>query len=333
MKCVLVVGGAGYIGSHTCKMLAAHGIVPVTYDNLVHGHRRAVRYGPLVVGDIHDRPRLIQAIREHRPGAVIHFAAYAYVGESVSDPGKYYWNNVAGTLSLLEAMRSEDLRQIVFSSTCATYGVPDRLPITEDMPQEPINPYGTSKLMIEHVLADYVAAFGFRYAALRYFNACGLDPDGELGEDHDPETHLIPRALMAAAGKISELEVYGDDYPTKDGTCVRDYINVVDLAEAHIRALERLEGGTQVIKVNLGTGRGLSIREVLESIERVTGRRVPIVMKPRRPGDPAELYADGRLAETVLGFKASRSDIDSIVRSAWPHFSRSRDSIDHVGAK
>jgi UDP-arabinose 4-epimerase len=321
MRRVLVTGGAGYIGSHTCKALAKSGIEPIVYDNLSNGHRRAVRWGPLVVGDIADRHKVAETIRQYRPEAVIHFAAFAYVGESVTDPGKYYSNNVAGTISLLEAMRAEDVDAIVFSSTCATYGTPETLPIDEDAPQRPINPYGASKLMIERVLEDYATGYGLRYATLRYFNACGLDPDGELGEDHDPETHLIPRALMAAAGTLPVLEIFGDDYPTEDGTCVRDYIHVMDLADAHIKAFEKLHAGAKQVKVNLGTGTGHSIFEVLEAVKRVTGRDVPTTIRPRRAGDPAALYASCALAAEVLEFKARQSDLDTIVRTAWPHFS------------
>jgi UDP-arabinose 4-epimerase len=330
MKRILVVGGAGYIGSHTCKRLAQAGFTPVTYDSLVTGHRHAVKWGPLVVGDILDAASLDEAFRTHRPDAVMHFAAFAYVGESVTDPAKYYLNNVAGTLSLLEAMRRAGVKSIVFSSTCATYGVPAELPITEDCPQAPINPYGRTKLMIEHVLADYAGAYGLAYAALRYFNACGADPDGEIGEWHDPETHLVPRALMAAAGTIPHLEIFGDDYPTPDGTCIRDYIHVSDLAEAHVLALSYIETHKSSIAVNLGTGSGLSIMEVLDGINRAIGRKVPTVLKPRRPGDPPSLYADAQKAGRQLGFKPRHSDIETIVRTAWPFFetgSKSRSSV------
>ena len=314
---VIVTGGAGYIGSHTCKQLAAHGFEPLCYDNLVHGHRDAVRWGPLVVGDIRDQVKLRDLFAAFRPEAVIHFAAFAYVGESVTDPGKYYENNVAGTIALLEAMRATGVNRIVFSSTCATYGMPSRLPIDEAEAQSPINPYGRTKLMIERILGDYAQAYGMRHAVLRYFNAAGADPGGDLGERHDPETHLVPRALMAAAGMLPELEVYGDDYPTPDGTCVRDYIHVSDLADAHLSALSYLTDGGGDAQVNLGTGRGVSISELLEAVQRVTGRTVPRLVRPRRDGDPPALVSDPSKARQLLRFEASRSDIETIIETAW----------------
>ncbi|MDG4898757.1 UDP-glucose 4-epimerase GalE [Mesorhizobium sp. WSM4976] len=317
---VLVVGGAGFIGSHTSKLLSKQGYEPVVYDNLTTGHRAAVRWGPLVKGDILDTAHLVAAIEEHRPSAVIHFAASAYVGESVENPAKYYRNNVAGTQSLLEACRLTGTRDVVFSSSCATYGVPRNLPIQEREIQQPINPYGRTKLIAEHMLADYSAAYGLRFVALRYFNACGADLDGELKEDHDPETHLIPRAMMAAAGTIDFLEVYGNDYDTPDGTCMRDYIHVVDLARAHVLAVERLSNDGANLAVNLGTGRGTSIREILDAIARITGRNVPIEMRARRAGDPPALYADPSFAAEKLGFLAAYSDLDTIIRSAAPTF-------------
>lgn len=240
MTSVLVTGGAGYVGSHACKLMAAAGLKPVAYDNLSYGHGGSVRWGPLIIGDIADTDLLAATIEAYRLAAVVHFAAFAYVGESVTDPAKYYRNNVSGTLSLLDTMRRTGIDKIVFSSSCATYDVPDTLPIREDTPQRPISPYGRSKLMVEHILADYAAAYGIHYASLRYFNACGADPEGELGERHDPETHLIPRALMAAAGAIPHLEVFGEDHDPRDGTCVRDYIHVTDLGGAHVLALDYL---------------------------------------------------------------------------------------------
>lgn len=317
---ILVTGGAGYIGSHTCKVLAAHGYEPVTYDNLIAGHRDTVRWGPFVAGDILDTGRIAATLAEYEPEAVIHFAAFAYVGESVEDPAKYYHNNVTGTLSLLDACRATGVRNIILSSSCATYGVPETLPISESEPQAPINPYGRSKLMMEHIVEDYAAAYGIRYVALRYFNACGADPEGELSERHDPETHLIPRALMAASGQIPHLAVFGDNYETEDGTCVRDYIHVTDLARAHALAAAYLADGGVSTAVNLGTGRGVSIREILTAIHRVTDREVPIIMEPRRAGDPPALFADPRLAADRLGFKEELSDIDTIVRTAAPSF-------------
>ena len=317
---LLVTGGAGYIGSHTCKALAAIGIEPITFDNLVTGHRDAVRWGPFVRGDILDTDHLTDTLLRYQPEAIVHFAAFAYVGESVVEPAKYYRNNVAGSLSLLDAARASGVRRIILSSSCATYGVPQELPIVETTAQEPINPYGRSKLMVEQLAQDYAAAYGLRTVSLRYFNACGADPAGELAERHEPETHLIPRALMAAAGKIPHLDVFGDDYATPDGTCVRDYIHVTDLAEAHVLAANYLNHGGDSLEVNLGTGKGLSIREILSAIERVTGSPVPVRMSPRRAGDPPALYADPSLARQWLGFVAKHSDIDTIVRTAAPSF-------------
>jgi UDP-arabinose 4-epimerase len=319
---VLVTGGAGYIGSHTCKMLSRAGLKPVTYDNLSLGHRHAVKWGPLVVGDIRDQSRLIEAIREHKPAAVIHFAASAYVGESVQSPAKYYDNNVRGTLSLLEAMRSEGVPRIVFSSTCATYGIPSKLPITEEMPQAPVNPYGWTKRMIEQALEDYSHAYGLRFAALRYFNASGADPDGEIGEEHDPEPHLIPRAIMASLGIIPHMDVFGDDYDTPDGTCIRDYIHVEDLAQGHVLALRHLELTNTDIKLNLGTGNGFSVRQILAAVEQVAGRPVPVKIGPRRPGDPPALYADIARARALIGFEPRFTDVHEIVRTAYAYFSR-----------
>lgn len=317
MATVLVTGGAGYIGSHACKALAAAGHLPVVYDDLSGGHPEAVRWGPLERGDIADRGRLDEVLRRHRPQAVMHFAGLIEVGESLRDPGRYYANNVGGALALLAAMRDHGPGHIVFSSTCATYGIPERVPIGEDAPQVPVNPYGRSKLMVERMLADFGAAHGLRWAALRYFNACGADPDGETGERHDPETHLIPRALMAVSGEIERLEVFGGDYDTPDGTCVRDYVHVTDLAAAHVAALDRLLAGAEPFAVNLGTGRGFSVREVLAAVERVTGRRVPVAMAPRRPGDPARLVADPALAGRLLRFRPRYLALDDIVATAW----------------
>ena len=317
---VLVAGGAGYIGSHTAKLLHANGIEPIVFDNLVTGHLSSVRWGPFVHGDILDTSSLTRTLMQYKPDAVVHFAASAYVGESVEDPSKYYRNNVAGTLSLLDACRHAQIDKIIFSSSCATYGVPPSLPITETTPQQPINPYGRTKLIAEQILEDYAAAYRLKYVALRYFNACGADPDGELGEWHNPETHLIPRALLAAGGAISHLAVFGDDYDTEDGTCVRDYIHVTDLARAHVLALDHLISGGQNLSVNLGTGRGLSIGEILKAISRVTKREVPVEMHPRRAGDPPALYADPAFARRTLGFAPEYSDIDTIVQTAAPFF-------------
>ena len=317
---VLVTGGAGYIGSHTAKLLSLSDVEPVVYDNLVTGNRSAVRWGAFVHGDILDTAHLTRTLARFEPDAVIHFAASAYVGESVEEPSKYYRNNVAGTLSLLNACREAKVDKIIFSSSCATYGVPAILPIREAMPQNPINPYGRTKLIAEHMLGDYATAYGLRYVALRYFNACGADPDGSLGEWHDPETHLIPRALLAAGGRIPHLAVFGDDYETPDGTCVRDYIHVTDLAHAHVLAFRHLDEGGENLAVNLGTGIGSSIRQILDTIAKITEREVPIELHPRRRGDPPALYADPTLARETLGFSPRYSDLDTIVRTAAPFF-------------
>ena len=319
-KRVLVTGGAGYVGRHTCKRLAREDVEVVVYDNLSGGHRHNVKWGPLVVGDILDEARLSEAFEVHRPDAVIHFAALAYVGESVTSPQTYYRTNVTGTLILLDQMLRHSVGSVVFSSTCATYGIPTSLPITEACRQDPVNPYGASKLMVERILADYAAAYGLRFAALRYFNACGADRDGELTEEHDPETHLIPKCLQAAAGLTPAIEVFGDDYPTPDGTCIRDYIHVEDLAESHVAALAALGEGTPCLQLNLGTGRGHSILEIIDAIERVTGRHVPYTMSPRRPGDPPELVASIEGASEALAFTARHSDLDTIIRTAWRQY-------------
>lgn len=325
MTVVLVTGGAGYIGSHACKALAEAGYTPVSCDNLVHGHRWAVKWGPLEVGDIADADFLAAAFARHRPAAIMHFAAFTYVGESVNDPAKYYRNNVVGALSLLDAMRADKVDNIVFSSSCATYGVPDRTPIAESCPQNPVNPYGMSKLMVERILVDFGAAYGLRSASLRYFNACGADPDGEIGEDHDPETHLIPRALMAAAGDIPHLEIFGTDHPTPDGTCVRDYVHVADLADAHVKTLGYLLNGGETTAFNLGVGHGYSVREVLTAVERVTERALPIRDVARRPGDPPSLVADPGSARSVIGFSPQFTGIDDMVRTAWRWYPRRPD--------
>ena len=313
---VLIVGGAGYIGSQTAKAVAAAGMEPVVFDNLVYGHEWAVKWGPLVRGDLADRALLVDVMKRHQVDAVIHFAAYAYVGESVTNPRKYFGNNVAGTLSLLDAMLDAGVRDVVFSSTCATYGEPVRVPIDEQHPQSPVNPYGETKLAIERALFWYQRAYPLRFAALRYFNAAGADPDGEIGEDHDPETHLIPLAIEAALGGKA-LEIYGTDYPTPDGTAIRDYIHVQDLADAHVAALDRLSGGAARLFVNLGTGRGHSVREVIAAVEKVSGLKVPAREAGRRAGDPPELVADARLAADLLGWTARLPAIETIVEHAW----------------
>jgi UDP-arabinose 4-epimerase len=314
---ILVTGGAGYIGSHACKALAAAGYTPVTLDNLVFGHRSSVRWGPFVLGDLGDENLVRRVIRDHAVQAVMHFAGYAYVGESMQMPGKYFQNNFSATATLLSAMRAEGVHQIVFSSTCAVYGIPGAMPIAEDHPQQPVNPYGESKLFAERLLGWYAAAHGLRYAALRYFNAAGADAEGVIGEDHDPETHLIPLAIAAALGHRPPLRIFGTDYPTPDGTAIRDYVHVTDLAHAHISALERLRSGVPSLQLNLGTGKGHSVREVIRTIEDVGGRAVPVVDAPRRPGDPPELVAAGARAYEALGWTPVHSDLRNIVATAW----------------
>ena len=321
---ILVTGGAGYVGAHACKALAQAGYRPVTFDNLVYGHEAAVQWGPLEVGDLNDRDRLAQVLRAHRPEAVLHFAAFAYVGESVKDPEKYYLNNVRGTLNLLSALRAHDVSKVVFSSTCATYGIPAKVPITEAHPQAPVNPYGATKLIIEGALKDYAAAYGTRHVSLRYFNAAGADPDGEIGEDHDPETHAIPLAILAALGRRPFFEIYGTDYPTDDGTAVRDYIHVADLASAHVLALQHLLAGGESLALNLGTGTGHSVRQVVAAVEAATGRPVPVKLGPRRAGDPPALVADPALARERLGWRARYLDLREIVATAAAWLSRDR---------
>jgi UDP-arabinose 4-epimerase len=316
MTRVLVTGGAGYIGSQTAKALAAAGFQPVVLDDLSTGHRRAVRWGPLVSGDAGDRDLVRCVIREYAVAGVIHFAASAYVGESVWEPRKYFQNNVANTLGLLDVMMDTGVQHVVFSSTCATYGVPESLPVGEDARQQPASPYGDSKLFVERALEAYGRAYGLRWAALRYFNAAGADPEGELGEDHDPETHLVPLAIDAALGRRPGVDVFGADYPTPDGTAIRDFVHVADLAEAHVRALRYLLGGGASVALNLGTGRGHSVAEVIATVTRLAGRQVPIRESSRRPGDAPALVADPRRAEAVLGWQPRYSDLEYIVRTA-----------------
>lgn len=314
---VLVTGGAGYIGSHACKLLAAKGYVPVTFDNLIYGHRWAVKWGPFEHGDIKDSVRVNEVFSKYRPVAVMHFAAFAYVGESVGKPSKYYLNNVQGVLCLLEAMRTHGIDQFVFSSTCATYGNPLRLPIDESHPQQPINPYGKSKLMVEQILEDFEHAYGMRSVSLRYFNAAGADPDSEIGELHEPETHLIPIVLDVALGDRSSIDIYGNNYDTPDGTCIRDYIHVMDLADAHLRALEYLEKGGHTTAFNLANGNGFSVQEVIEVARRVTGCPIAVQQMPKRPGDPAALVGDAEHAKKVLDWNPRFHDLDTIIETAW----------------
>jgi UDP-arabinose 4-epimerase len=318
---VLVTGGAGYIGSHACKALATAGFTPVVYDNLSRGFEWAVKWGPFERGDLLDQARLEAVIQQHKPIAVMHFAAFAYVGESVAYPATYYHNNVVGSLALLDAMKANGVERLVFSSSCTTYGVRGAEPIGEDTPQAPVNPYGVTKHVIEQAMRDYAAAYGLRAVAMRYFNAAGADPDGEIGEAHDPETHLIPLVLEAAAGG-TPLTVFGDDYPTPDGTCIRDYVHVSDLADAHVSALRSMEETGGFRAYNLGTGRGLSNMEIIEAVRRATGRDVPLKMGPRRAGDPPELTADPRKAARELGWTPKVSSVDDIIGTAWRWYQR-----------
>jgi UDP-glucose-4-epimerase GalE len=314
---VLVTGGAGYVGAHTCKALDRAGFTPVVFDNLSTGHKSFVRWGPFVPGDIRDADAVRHTIRAYQVEAVLHFAASAYVGESVVNPQKYYENNVGGSLSLLSAMLEAGCRKIVFSSSCAIYGEPEEIPIDESTPQNPVNPYGASKAMVERILSDYEKAHEIRAIALRYFNASGADPEAELGELRDPETHLIPRAMMAIQGYIQDFAVFGTDYPTPDGTGIRDYIHVSDLAEVHVAALRRLLAGGEGGAFNLGTSHGYSVKQVLDTIAAQTGARLSVSNAPRRAGDPPVLVADASLSRTELGFGPRLSDLKTIVKTAW----------------
>ena len=324
MTSVLVTGGAGYVGSHSCKALAAAGFIPVTYDNISRGHREAVKWGPLEEGDIRDRGRLDAVLQRHRPAAILHCAAFAYVGESVQNPSLYYDNNITGSLVLLDGARAAGINCLVFSSSCTVYGLPPAMPVTEDMPYAPMSPYGRTKMIVEGLLRDYEAAYGLRSIVLRYFNASGADPDGETGEDHDPEPHLIPRALMAAAGELSHLDILGTDYPTPDGTAIRDYIHVTDLADAHVRALRDLLAGGASDTFNLGTGFGYSVRAIVAAVERITGKTVPVQLSARRPGDPAALWAAPGRAQKRLGCELAHSSLDTIISTAWAWHCRSK---------
>lgn len=317
MSKILVTGGAGYIGSHTCKALSKSGYTPIVYDSLYRGNLSSVKWGPFELGDLMDGERIKGVIRKHRPIGVIHFAALAYVGESIENPLIYYQNNVGGTVSLLRAMATEGVNRIVVSSTCATYGVPAMNPIRESAPQKPMSPYGQSKLMVEQILKDCQQFVSLSTVALRYFNAAGADAEGEIGEVHDPETHLIPLALGAARGSLPPLMVFGGDHPTPDGTCIRDYVHVTDLADAHVKALEYTFRNRGFSAFNLGTGTGTSIMEVINAVQDVIGRQVPYYFGPRRAGDPAALVADPSLAREVLRWSAKHSDLRNILQTAW----------------
>jgi UDP-arabinose 4-epimerase len=322
---ILVTGGAGYVGSHAAKMLARAGFQPLVLDNFKRGHAQAVKWGPFVQGDLADDALIRRIIQEHDIKAVLHFAAYAYVDESVRRPREYYQNNARNSLRLLDIMVDSGVRHIVFSSTCATYGNPETVPIPEDHPQRPVNPYGETKLLVERALNWYGGAYGISWMALRYFNAAGADPDGDLGENHNPETHLVPRAIQAALGQLPELQIFGGDYPTPDGTAIRDYIHVTDLAEAHVLALQHLMGGGRSEALNLGTGKGYSVREVIRMVESVTGRKVPVQEVGRRAGDPPTLVAQSSRAAEVLGWSPRYSDLETIVKTAraWQELGRS----------
>lgn len=317
---ILVTGGAGYIGSHAVLSLKNAGYGVVVLDNLVYGHRDLVENVlkvELIVGDTNDRAMLDKLFATHDIAAVMHFSAYAYVGESVTDPAKYYHNNVVGTLVLLEAMLAASVKQFVFSSTCATYGVPNTVPIPEDHPQNPINPYGATKLMVERILADFDAAYDFKSVCFRYFNAAGADPTGLLGEDHNPETHLIPLVLAAALGKQESVSIFGTDYPTPDGTCIRDYIHVTDLADAHVLGLEYLLQGGNTAVFNLGNGSGFSVRQVIDTARTVTGQDIKVVESDRRPGDPPALVGSSDKAKKILGWKPQYLNLQDILTHAW----------------
>ena len=311
------MGGAGYIGSHTNKLLNAAGYKTVVFDNLSTGHRRLARWGEFFKGGLAKPADLARCFKKHRISAVMHFSAFAYVGESVTDPAKYYRNNVANTLNLLDAMRAAGVDKFIFSSSCAVYGAPAALPMRENLPFNPMSPYGRTKKMVEDILADYSAAYGLKYIALRYFNAAGADPEGETGELHDPETHLIPLVLDAAAGRRKNIKVFGGDYKTPDGTCVRDYIHVADLAQAHLLALKRLEKGGASRGYNLGNGKGFSVLKVIKTVEKVTGKKIKVQMAPRRAGDPAALVASAARARKALGWRPQYASLETIIKHAW----------------
>ena len=317
MPNVLVTGGAGYIGSHTCKILAQRGFTPVVLDNLVHGQRANVRWGPFFHGDVADAELVGRIVREHDIRALVHFAAYAYVGESMQKPEKYFDNNVARGLRLLQSARENGVRHVVFSSTCAVYGLPEKVPIDERQSLRPVNPYGETKLMVERALHWLGVSHDLGWVALRYFNAAGADPDGELGELHDPETHLVPRVIQAALGQIPAVEIFGTDYDTPDGTAIRDYVHVNDLATAHASALEYSMSGGESRAINLGTGAGCSVQEVVSAVEEISGRPVPVQFAPRRPGDPPILVADPSLARRALDWSPRHSSLQSILQTAW----------------
>ena len=314
---ILICGGAGYIGSHVNKQLNAEGYETIIFDNLVYGHREAVKWGKLIVGDLCNIDEIEAVFKNYDIEAVYHFAAYAYVGESVENPEKYYYNNVVNTLNLLKVMVKYNCKRIIFSSTCATYGEPRSVPITEDMPQNPINPYGATKLMVERIFKDYNKAYGLQFVVLRYFNAAGADPDCEIGESHNPETHIIPLVLDAASGKRPNVKVFGTDYDTFDGSCIRDYIHVYDLATAHLLALHYLEDNKGSDFFNLGNSLGTSVIEVIDSARRITKKEFNVIFSARRPGDPAKLVGSSEKAQKILGWAPVYGNIDMIMKHAW----------------
>jgi UDP-glucose-4-epimerase GalE len=316
-KEILVTGGAGYIGSHMCKLLSRQGYHPVVLDNLSRGHRRAVKWGAYYHGSCEDKGLLNKIFVSHNISAVMHFAAFAYVGESVAEPGMYYQNNVAASISLLQSMVENNISDFIFSSTCAVYGEPEESPIPETHPKNPVNPYGWSKYMVERILQDFSSGYGLRYISLRYFNASGADPEGEIGEDHTPETHLIPLTLQTALGQRNEVEIYGGDYDTKDGTCVRDYIHIDDLAQAHLLAMEKLKDDGFNMTYNLGNGDGYSVKEIIDLAREITGRSIAARVVNRRMGDPPALVGSGEKAKRELGWKPRYPDLRDIIETAW----------------
>lgn len=330
---ILVTGGCGYIGSHTCKLLAGSGFIPVVFDNLSTGNRWTARWGRLVIGDLRDCRAVRRALETYKIDSVIHFASNALVGESMRNPYEYLYDNVAASVTLLEAMSEVGVSRIVFSSSCATYGIPESVPIVETDRQVPVNPYGESKLFVERALGWYERSRGLNWVALRYFNAAGADKDGEIGECHDPETHIIPLVIQAALGVRPFVEILGTDYPTPDGTCVRDYVHVEDLASAHLKALMYLERGGRSTALNLGTSRGHSVREVIQAVERVSGLCVPVLESPRRPGDPPVLVSDARLAREILSWAPKYQKLDDIVRTAWKWYAATVPSKVQVSAQ
>ena len=324
---ILIVGGAGYVGSHANKYLHSKGYRTVVFDNLVYGHRSFVKWGDFVLGDLSDKGQIRLCFERYAIEAVMHFSAFAYVGESVTDPAKYYVNNVANTLNLLDVMREFGVRYFIFSSSCATYGMPREIPISEDHPRNPINPYGRSKAMVEDILRDYDTAYGIKHVNLRYFNAAGADPEGELGESHDPETHLIPLTVYAALGRREYVKIFGTDYPTRDGTCIRDYVHVRDIAQAHILALENIKDVFGKA-YNLGSGNGYTVKEVIETASQVTGKSIRVEVKPRRNGDPAVLLASQERAINELGWKPRFRELEAIILSAWNWMLRHQNGYD-----